>query len=111
MDNEKEQLQQIKEDLRKELIKNTQCISNLNTIKDKQPVAQQQVSAPQPVKNSIQETEGSDDEDETIALQAGNGRSTKGPRDSIATLSGIQKYQVEMDSGQQSTNNNPKKTM
>jgi hypothetical protein len=35
MDNEKEQLQQIKEDLRKELIKNTQFMSNLNSVKDK----------------------------------------------------------------------------
>jgi hypothetical protein len=40
MDNEKEQLQQIKEDLRKELILNTQCISKLNTVKDKQPAVQ-----------------------------------------------------------------------
>lgn len=46
MDNEKEQLQQIKEDLRKELIKNTQCISNLNSVKDKQPTVQQQQQNP-----------------------------------------------------------------
>ena len=100
MDNEKEQLQQIKEDLRKELIKNTQCISNLNSVKDKQPaVQQQQTPQHQPVKSTIQETEGSDDEDETIALQAGNGRTNKSQRESITTLSGISKYQVEMDSG------------
>lgn len=42
MDNEKEQLHQIKEDLRRELMKNTQYISNLNSVKDKQPVVQQQ---------------------------------------------------------------------
>ena len=75
MDNEKEQLHQIKEDLRRELMKNTQYISNLNSVKDKQPVVQQQqTSQAQPVKSTIQETEGSDDEEETIALQAGNSR-------------------------------------
>ena len=75
MDNEKEQLHQIKEDLRRELMKNTQYISNLNSVKDKQPVVQQQQnSQAQPVKSTIQETEGSDDEEETIALQAGNSR-------------------------------------
>lgn len=78
MDNEKEQLHQIKEDLRRELMKNTQYISNLNSVKDKQPVVQQQqTSQAQPVKSSIQETEGSDDEEETIALQAGNSRTTR----------------------------------
>ncbi len=41
------------------------------------------------MKNSIQETEGSDDEDETIALQAGNGRSSKSQRETIATLSSM----------------------
>ena len=75
MDNEKEQLHQIKEDLRRELMKNTQYISNLNSVKDKQPVVQQQQnSQAQPVKSTIQETEGSEDEEETIALQAGNSR-------------------------------------
>ena len=75
MDNEKEQLHQIKEDLRRELMKNTQYISNLNSVKDKQPVVQQQQnSQAQPIKSTIQETEGSDDEEETIALQAGNSR-------------------------------------
>ena len=78
MDNEKEQLHQIKEDLRRELMKNTQYISNLNSVKDKQPVVQQQqTSQAQPVKSTIQETEGSDDEEETIALQAGNSRTTR----------------------------------
>lgn len=78
MDNEKEQLHQIKEDLRRELMKNTQYISNLNSVKDKQPVVQkQQNSQAQPVKSTIQETEGSDDEEETIALQAGNSRTTR----------------------------------
>ena len=78
MDNEKEQLHQIKEDLRRELMKNTQYISNLNSVKDKQPVVQQQQnSQAQPVKSTIQETEGSDDEEETIALQAGNSRTTR----------------------------------
>ena len=78
MDNEKEQLHQIKEDLRRELMKNTQFISNLNSVKDKQPVVQQQQnSQAQPVKSTIQETEGSDDEEETIALQAGNSRTTR----------------------------------
>ena len=56
-------------------MKNTQYISNLNSVKDKQPVVQQQqTSQAQPVKSTIQETEGSDDEEETIALQAGNSR-------------------------------------
>ena len=78
MDNEKEQLHQIKEDLRRELMKNTQYISNLNSVKDKQPVVQQQqTSQAQPVKSTIQETEGSDDEEESIALQAGNSRTTR----------------------------------
>ena len=78
MDNEKEQLHQIKEDLRRELMKNTQYISNLNSVKDKQPVVQQQQnSQAQPVKSTIQETEGSDDEEETIALQAGNSRTMR----------------------------------
>ena len=78
MDNEKEQLHQIKEDLRRELMKNTQYISNLNSVKDKQPVVQQQQnSQAQPVKSTIQETEGSDDEEETIALQAGNSRTVR----------------------------------
>lgn len=78
MDNEKEQLHQIKEDLRRELMKNTQYISNLNSVKDKQPVVQQQQnSQAQPVKSTIQETEGSDDEEETIALQAGNSRTAR----------------------------------
>jgi hypothetical protein len=78
MDNEKEQLHQIKEDLRRELMKNTQYISNLNSVKDKQPVVQQQqTSQAQPAKSSIQETEGSDDEEESIALQAGNSRTTR----------------------------------
>ena len=78
MDNEKEQLHQIKEDLRRELMKNTQYISNLNSVKDKQPVVQQQqTSQTQPAKSSIQETEGSDDEEETIALQAGNSRTMR----------------------------------
>jgi len=78
MDNEKEQLHQIKEDLRRELMKNTQYISNLNSVKDKQPVVQQQqTSQAQPVKSTIQETEGSDDEEETIALQAGNSRTAR----------------------------------
>ena len=90
MDNEKEQLHQIKEDLRRELMKNTQYISNLNSVKDKQPVVQQQQnSQAQPVKSTIQETEGSDDEEETIALQAGNSRTTRSQRESISTLSGI----------------------
>ena len=90
MDNEKEQLHQIKEDLRRELMKNTQYISNLNSVKDKQPVVQQQqTSQAQPVKSTIQETEGSEDEEETIALQAGNSRTTRSQRESISTLSGI----------------------
>ena len=59
-------------------MKNTQYISNLNSVKDKQPVVQQQQnSQAQPVKSTIQETEGSDDEEETIALQAGNSRTTR----------------------------------
>ncbi len=40
MDNEKEQLDQIKKDLQKEFMKNTQYITNLNSVKDKQPVVQ-----------------------------------------------------------------------